>query len=58
MSDNRTTVVQVSQSPMNARRWLLRLACGHEFWMTSVRRPKMVAARCQVCPPGKRKGER
>lgn len=32
--------VQVTQSPTNSQRWLVTLACGHEVWMTSVRKPK------------------
>ncbi len=33
-------VVSVTQSPLNAVRWMLTLSCGHEVWITSKTRPK------------------
>jgi hypothetical protein len=32
-------VVAATQSPMNAKRWFVTLACDHETWVTSTRRP-------------------
>jgi hypothetical protein len=44
-------VKRVDQSPMNAGRWLLTLACGHELWVTSRARPKRQEADCAQCLP-------
>ncbi len=42
-------VLRVTQSPMNKRRWILDLECGHELWVTSLRRPKAQTAKCERC---------
>lgn len=42
-------VVSVTQSPTNARRWLLGLSCGHEEWATAARRPCASQRACGVC---------
>jgi len=42
-------VIQVTQSPMNAQKWLLTLACKHEVWITSKSRPRRVTVNCTVC---------
>lgn len=42
-------VVRVSQSPMNAQRWALDLACGHEEWVTRKRKPTMSMLPCSKC---------
>lgn len=39
-------IVQVTQSPMNEKRWLLSFECGHERWATANRRPKWQEADC------------
>jgi len=44
------TVQRVDQSPMNARRWCLTLSCGHEVWVTAVRKPQRMKAECERCP--------
>lgn len=56
-------ISRVVQSPMNARRWSIELACGHEVWVTSRTRPrkesiftdkatgeKMIGPRKIACP--------
>jgi predicted aminopeptidase len=42
-------VLRVDRSPMNGRRWALTLACGHEEWITSARKPTRKTARCSKC---------
>jgi hypothetical protein len=42
-------VLSVDRSPMNAKRWLLTLACGHGVWITSERKPSRKTARCSAC---------
>lgn len=37
------------QRPMNERRWLLALECGHEYWITRARRPRAHKAKCLIC---------
>lgn len=51
MSKRSQEVVDVTQSPMNAKRWLVRLACGHEHWVTRARRPTAKRMPCSnvVC---------
>lgn len=44
-------VLEASRSPMNARRWLLRLECGHEIWVTAEQKPKRKTAWCEKCEP-------
>jgi hypothetical protein len=41
-------VVSCARSPLNAQRWLVRLECGHETWITSARKPKI--GECPTCP--------
>ena len=45
----RCRVVRVTQSPMNAQRWLLDLECGHEVWVTRRGRPTAKYANCEKC---------
>jgi len=40
-------VKRVDQSPLNPRRWCVELACGHEVWVTSSKKPK---AKTMICP--------
>lgn len=42
-------VVRITQSPMNALRWVLDLECGHETWITAKRRPTRKTAQCSPC---------
>lgn len=42
-------VVQVTQSPMNERQWLLTLECGHDQWHTARHRPSRREVRCLKC---------
>jgi hypothetical protein len=42
-------VLRVTQSPMNAERWVLDLECGHEEWVTSKRRPVRRTHLCTKC---------
>lgn len=51
MSDVKQPVVRIDRSPMNAQRWCLELACGHEKWVTARRRPAIPAKplRCERC---------
>jgi hypothetical protein len=41
-------IVKATQSPMNARRWLVELECGHETWITSHVRPRRQVS-CDEC---------
>ncbi len=43
------TVVRSDQSPMNKRRWLLELDCGHEVWVTTSRQPHRHQHPCDPC---------
>jgi hypothetical protein len=45
-------VLEATQSPMNARRWSLSLECGHQTWVTSMRRPIAKTSRCRSCGAG------
>lgn len=45
----RITVVQVTQSPMNELRWLIKLSCGHDYWTTRKDRPRFKTAYCSIC---------
>lgn len=45
----RQGVIAVHQSLLNPQRWLLRLECGHEMWMTSKTRPTRLFAKCDQC---------
>lgn len=49
MKDRRHVVVRIDFSPMNAQRWLVLLACGHDTWVTSKRRPKFTKLECPTC---------
>jgi hypothetical protein len=42
-------VTRVTQSPMNALRWVLDLACGHEAFVTSKSKPRRTKAKCEKC---------
>lgn len=43
-------VVQATRSPLNPKRWLLSLACGHEAWVTRSSRPRRGAMHdCERC---------
>ena len=42
-------VMRTDQSPLNPKRWCLTLACGHEAWITRVRRPQRKFFRCFEC---------
>ena len=42
-------ILRIDQSPMNPKRWCLELACGHEAWITTVRRPTRKSAVCYDC---------
>lgn len=45
-------VTRVTRSPMNALRWVLDLACGHEVFVTSKSRPRRAKAKCEKCERG------
>lgn len=45
----RQNVTKVTRSPINAKRWCLDLACGHELWVTATRRPASKTAVCERC---------
>lgn len=51
----RLQIVQSTQSPMNPKRWLATLACGHEQWISRSRRP--AAGATVVCPECPEKSE-
>ena len=42
-------VLRVTQSPMNAVRWVLDLACGHQAWVTSYAKPRVIKKACDIC---------
>jgi hypothetical protein len=44
-----STVLRMTQSPLNKHRWSLDLSCGHETWITTTRRPTRVKLRCFKC---------
>lgn len=47
------TILRSDQSPMNERRWLLTLSCGHESWITQGSKPKVgKAVECPSCSEG------
>ena len=52
MKKKNPTVIRVTQSPMNAKRWCLELSCGHELWVTSGARPTGKTKRCPTCIAG------
>ena len=39
-------IVRMDQSPMNAKRWLVELECGHEQWQA---KPRGEMAVCEIC---------
>ena len=39
-------VADVTQSPMNERRWCLELSCGHDLYVTAESKPKRRSATC------------
>lgn len=42
-------IVCVDQSPLNAKRWLLTLACGHGLYVTASRKPTRKTTKCHQC---------
>ena len=42
-------VLRVDRSPMNPRIWCLELECRHGKWVTAVRKPTRITARCSIC---------
>lgn len=44
-----SAVTAVRQSPLNAMRWNLELACGHEVWVSAKRKPKRKRQECHPC---------
>lgn len=42
-------IVRIDRSPMNAKRWQLSLACGHDLWVTATRRPTKKTSKCATC---------
>jgi len=42
-------VLRVDRSPMNPKRWVLTLACNHEVWVTSTRKPTQKTSPCTTC---------
>lgn len=47
----RQKVVHTHRSPMNVKRWVLTLLCGHTEWVTSNSYPTRKTATCHHCPP-------
>jgi len=46
-------VVQATQSPLNEKRWLVKLeGCGHEWWITANKRPMRVKCTSVECCGG------
>src|SRR5882672_1893650 len=43
------TVLKITQSPLNPRRWSLDLNCGHDIWVTARRKPTRQFAPCPKC---------
>lgn len=43
-------VLRVDQSPMSRLQWCCLLACGHELWVTSKRKPASKTMKCSICP--------
>jgi hypothetical protein len=51
----RVSILRVTQSPMNALRWVLDLSGGHEAWITQKMRPRLgKSVHCAVCGSQKR----
>lgn len=43
-------VLRADRSPMNEKRWLVELSCGHEVWVTQATSPKAgKPLRCPKC---------
>ena len=42
-------IIDITRSPMNPKRWMLTLECGHEVWITASRRPERRSMRCARC---------
>lgn len=40
-------VLSAARSPLNKRRWLCQLNCGHEHWIMAARVPKRT--HCEEC---------
>jgi len=47
-------VLRVTRSPLNPKRWVLDLECGHELWVTRIRRPCATRVHCEECEPDER----
>ena len=45
----KVAVKSVTQSPMNAKKWLLELVCGHDVWVTAQRKPTAKTYPCSIC---------
>lgn len=43
----KSKVIRASQSPLNKLQWLCELDCGHEQWVTSKRKPRVVECSAQ-----------
>lgn len=48
-SDGEVAVLRIDQSPLNQLQWQLSLACGHERWVTSKRKPTSKKSKCDRC---------
>lgn len=45
----RRTILKVTQSPLNAQRWLLTFSCGHTQWITRRSKPRAQTGNCNQC---------
>lgn len=43
----RKKVIHATVSPLNGMRWICKLECGHEAWVTQGKKPRLVA--CLSC---------
>jgi hypothetical protein len=43
------TIVGVEKSSTEKGRWLLKLECGHEFWVSQPRKPNQKTTMCAEC---------
>lgn len=44
----KSKVVRANQSPLNKLQWLCELDCGHEQWVTSKRKPRVVECSAKI----------
>lgn len=49
LSYPKVAIVSIAQSPMNPKRWIALLSCGHDFWLTSKSQPTKKTAHCTKC---------